>query len=244
MVPRQAAIMVSTDKQTCQYFDAQSPSYDPERLSFCLPFLQERGDAATRLIDVGCGDGSTLRYVRENTPIRDLTGLDITDRYLQRAKARFGCRTILGSVLDPKLVADHHQQFDVCLLASVLHHLIGRTRGASSRLAQTAIDHVLHLVRPGGHLVLFEPCHGPIALMTAVFWIKKTVGTFTNRRLEIHAKWFNPGQPVVSYYTVQQVEAFCRHSKPARIIHKSISAPKKLFRIINREELGLIIEKL
>jgi SAM-dependent methyltransferase len=114
------------------------------------------------------------------------------------ARRRVEFRAHRGSILDPDFVASLPGGYDVVVMAAVLHHLVGRTRRSSRRLADTALRHALGLLAPGGRLVIVEPTYAPRWAMTALFWVKQILGV-AGRRIEL-GKWNNLGAPLVSYY--------------------------------------------
>jgi len=189
------------DAKIHDYFDNFTPYYNPKRFNFALDYLNNVANEKQILLDIGCGDGATLYLIREKTPLKKIAGLDISRSYLEKAKELTGCDTIHGSILNEKELQNHWGRFDYCVLGSVLHHLIGNNRKKSFIYAQTALQNAAQLLKPGGNLIVFEPTHGPSIVMALIFWIKKIVGGFVDRRVELSARWANIGQPVVSYYT-------------------------------------------
>ena len=229
------------DRATHAYFDTFTPNFAPERFEFALSFL--RGAAAdARLIDVGCGDGATLWMIKNNAPIASLTGMDISENYLGKAARSVGCETIHGSILDADLVARHAASFDFCVLGAVLHHLIGFNRRQCRKAATECLRNALMLVKPGGHVLIFEPTHGPAPLMTAVFYLKKLVGSLFSRRVEILRRWANLGQPVVSYYTAGQLDEMVADLPNARVISRAVVDESRMGILIQRKGIGLIVQ--
>jgi len=229
------------DRATHAYFDTFTPNFAPERFEFALSFLRGAPRDA-RLIDVGCGDGATLWMIKNNAPIASLTGMDISENYLRKAASAVGCNTIHGSILDEQLVARHAASFDFCVLGAVLHHLIGFNRRQCRKAARECLRNALRLVKPGGHVLIFEPTHGPAPLMTAVFYVKKLVGSVFSRRIEILQRWANLGQPVVSYYTATQLDAMVSGLTNARVISRSVVDESRMGMIIRRKGIGLIVQ--
>jgi SAM-dependent methyltransferase len=198
---------IAPDLDTIAYFDESTPEYHPDRLAHAIDMIRRRVPPGASLIDIGCGTGNTLEALAAETGVRDLTGIDVSSRCLEKAHARTGCATLNGSILDRDFLGAVERRFDVAVLAAVLHHLIGPTRAASRHYAALAIENALALVRPGGILIIVEPVFYPAPAMDAVFYVKKAVTRVTRHRAPILGEWNNVGPPVVSYLTNEQLAA-------------------------------------
>ena len=73
--------------------------------------------------------------------------------------------------------------------------------------AKQAVENSLKIVKEGGYLILLEPTFSPAVMMSALFYVKKFVTRFTTKRIGILGYWNNIGEPVVSYFTHQQLIA-------------------------------------
>jgi SAM-dependent methyltransferase len=200
------------DAATEAYFDSRTPEYDAaSRFAHAARWIRRLAREDSTLVEVGCGSGNVLAYLRDESGVRRLAGLDVSLRALGRARERTGCDTHAGSILDADLVRGLAGRFDFAVLGAVLHHLVGRTRRASRERARLALAHSLSLVRPGGHLIVHEPVFSPRWATGALFYVKRAAAALTSRRLELFDRWNNLGPPVVLYYTgeelVRMVEA-------------------------------------
>lgn len=98
-----------------------------------------------RVLDLGCGPGDILDHL----PAVDYLGVDISERYVEAARARRGngARFIRADVrgleLDP-------ESFDAVIAIGMLHHLDDREAEAMIALAASAL-------RPNGRLVTLDP---------------------------------------------------------------------------------------
>jgi 2-polyprenyl-3-methyl-5-hydroxy-6-metoxy-1,4-benzoquinol methylase len=229
------------DRATREYFDKFTPHFEPSRFQFALSFIREHARETSKVIDVGCGDGGTLWLVKSKTSARDLTGMDISANYLRRAQANVGCKTILGSILDDELVARHAGEYDICILGAVLHHLVAPSRKASYDAAFACLSNSMALLKPNGHLVIFEPTHGPAPVMTAVFYAKKLLGGLYGGRLELLRTWANFGQPVVSYYTPRQLTEMISGLRDTRVVLRTVVDQRRMGLVIERVGLGLVL---
>lgn len=228
---------------TRDYFDRYTPGYDPKRLQFALRFIKANAQPDARVIDIGCGNGVTLALIKEHTDITDLTGLDVSAEYLKLVREKLGCQTILGSMMDGGIVASGEGSYDYCFLSAVLHHVIGRNRRESFQAAEICLHNAYKLLKPGGHLIIFEPCYGPSLVMDAVFSLKKFFSRFTENRLEIMQKWINLGHPVVSYYTPAQLDEMVAKLPGVKVILQGVIDSHRLGLLILRTARGIILRK-
>lgn len=231
------------DEKTLDYFDRFTPHYNPARFQFGIDYLKQHASAAHSLLDIGCGDGATLSLLKENTPLVDLWGLDISGNYLAKAERLLSCRTIEGSILDNDLVAKHAGRFDFCTLGAVVHHLIGATRKESLEFARQCLRNSVELLKPGGSLIIFEPTYSPGWMMSVAFWIKKGFSRYSNSRIELFKSWANLGQPVVSYYTREQLTQMAKALPEANVHMNEVNDRYTLGGFIKRQGVGMILRR-
>lgn len=231
------------DRQTAEYFDQFTPHFSQAKFQFALDWLAANASSEASLVDIGCGDGGTIALIKEHTPIRTFAGFDVAKSYVDKAAAATGCEAIHGSILDTRLVQLHACRFDYAVMGAVLHHLIGNTRAACHASATTCVEHALALLRPGGHLLIFEPTFRPRAAMWGAFWIKKILGSVIKSRVEIGGlKWLNIAQPVVSYYTDDQVDQMLMPHHVEAIESHTVDRIR-LGLVLERHGVGLVVRK-
>lgn len=190
------------DKKTAAYFDAAVPEYDNRRLKEALDMVNRFRAAGSSLVDIGCGTGGALEFFKKETGISELCGIDISEKSLSKARQRTGCETFTGSILEKDLPEKVSKRYDFALLLSVLHHLIGRTRGESVKLAELALRNALALLKRGGYLIVEEPTYSTTFAMAMLFYIKKLTTTITSDRITLGRRLANNiGAPVVSFYS-------------------------------------------
>lgn len=231
-----------TDRQF-EFFDRFTPSYEDGRLSFALDDLRSLPPGTLDVIDVGCGNGSTLAYLAKGHPLASVTGLDPSTAYVDQASQVVEGTFAVGSVLDEETLAGHRRRYDRVVMASVLHHLVGRSRRSSKRNAEQAIRNCLSLLRDGGRLYLFEPLAGPRAFSALAFWLKSLgVRVFGNRRVELGARWVNVAAPLVSYLGHDEVVAMVEASG-GRIIGLTVVTDKRMLRVLRWQRIGYTITR-
>ena len=236
------------DAGTEAYFDTWTPEYDAARFALAAEWIRRLRREDSTLVDIGCGSGNVLAYVQEATGLHHLTGIDVSPRYLKQARERVGCRTHQGSILDAALVKQLQGRFDFAVVGAVLHHLVGRTRGASRARARQALANAVSLVRPGGHAIVLEPVFYPSWTMGVVFYTKRIATTVTSRRLPLFDQWNNVGAPVVSYYTNEELMEMAGRDPRVEIaeIRSSpayLSSLQRAAFIRRREDTTLVIRR-
>lgn len=104
-----------------------------------LTWVKSLGRTDMRLLDVGCGAGMFCSLLM---PFGKVTGIDIADRVLERARGRLqNVRFITGDFLQ----ADFREEFDLILTVEVLSHVPDQS--AFLRKCWEAL-------KPGGHLII------------------------------------------------------------------------------------------
>ncbi len=236
------------DKKTLAYFDNNVPEYAAGRLNYAAQKIKELCGPKSSLLDVGCGTGNILEYLKKQTPLTEICGADISDKYLQQAKQRIGCEVFSGSICQDDFCDRIGKKFDFVLLSAVLHHLIGTSRKQSREMAGTAISNSIKLLKPHGHLIVLEPVFYPSFVMDIVFHLKKFVTSLTSQRIPIGGKWNNIGAPVVSYYTNEELKKMIEYTKSCSIIAMDIKEGKvpficRMAMITRRTETTIIVKK-
>lgn len=197
------------DRRTVRYFDSYLPDYSnklsPHLEDVIAEVIEPFTDQSSSLVDIGSGTGSLLRVIMHKAKIEHLCAIDVSGKSLEECRKSIHCDTYLASICEAESVEQIPKGFDFAIVSYVLHHLIGKSRRASMRLAAQAVKNALSLVKGGGHVVIFEPLYGPAFAMTSVFYAKKLVTTFTSKRVRVFSNSNNIGAPVVSYLTERQM---------------------------------------
>ena len=201
------------DGATVDYFDRHCHEYGRNRIKGVARLIRPYVGDGARLIDVGCGTGGNLDRLSRALKITDITALDASDSSLERVRERLPNADVrLGSLVDEADMAPLRGQFDVVLMAAVLHHLVGRTRSSSRAYAEAGLREAARLARPGGLVVVLEPVFTPQGVLgalaapnDALFWLKRTVTSVTSERVPVLGYWNNIGAPVVSFYGYSEV---------------------------------------
>ena len=206
--------MSGTDEATVSYFDSHCHEYGRDRIRGLAKVLRPMLGEGTRLVDVGSGTGTNLARLSKALRIPDLTALDASAESLARVSERLPqARTHCVSILDEQALQPLAGEYDLVVMAAVLHHLVGSTRRESRALAERGLANAARLARPGGLVVVLEPVFEQRGLGVlvrpsgSIFWVKRVVTSVTSRRVPVLGYWNNIGAPVVSFYSGDEVAA-------------------------------------
>jgi len=104
-----------------------------------------------KLVDVGCGPADIL----DRLPAVEYVGLDISDTYIQAARAKFktrgGAKFLSGSVEDWARDPLTYEA-DLVLTNGVLHHV-------NDDDAKKILEFAYHALKENGRFVFYEPCY-------------------------------------------------------------------------------------
>lgn len=100
-----------------------------------------------RILDFGCGTGSSAAYLSKVFPGSKVLGVDTSENALELATRRFnGEENIRFDVLD---ALSGERGFDLCYVSGVFHHIEPAER-------IDAVRRIFHSLAPGAHLAIFE----------------------------------------------------------------------------------------
>jgi len=116
------------------------------RAEFVRDFI--RPFAGMRILDIGCGTADILAFLPDSV---QYWGFDISERYIEAARTRFGDRGHFECALLDAERVDALPKFDLAIAAGVLHHLDDEQARQLCRLAERAL-------KPDGRLVTTDPC--------------------------------------------------------------------------------------
>lgn len=106
-----------------------------------LPYLTSE----SRIIDVGCGNGMFLRYLKSKG-YTHLYGLDPSESSMKQLDKN-GISGEIGSIYE-KIPDEMHGRFDICILVCVLEHLL---------LPADCLGNIVKLIKKGGLLYIMVP---------------------------------------------------------------------------------------
>ena len=196
--------MENFDQKTAEYFNTVRPRYNTARLDFFSDFYAQNSHEISKVLDIGSGDGDSVKVLSEKLPGIDFHISDIAHEYMDRAG---DLTKIVGSILDSSFVSGLND-YQAVQCVSLLHHLVdGRSRGKSVDNVRTAIGNMAKIAGKDGYVLIFEPVWSPEIVGFSAFYIKNLFSKFVSKRIEFtpNSIW-NIGQPVVSYLSQTMLE--------------------------------------
>jgi SAM-dependent methyltransferase len=233
---------------TTGYFEQNTPVYSKGRYAEVVAYLREQDADGASLLDVGCGSGNILRLIADNTQIAELGGLDVSPNYLEQCAQAVPCETYLGSILADSLRTSIGRSYRYVLVGAVFHHLVGSTRPASLEMARHGMVNAWQLAEVGGCLIVMEPTFRPRLVCTGLFHVKRFVSRFTRKRVPVLGRWNNLGEPIVSYFSHDELLLELGHLPGATValdIRKRKARPLvwRLAGVTERSDSILILRK-
>jgi ubiquinone/menaquinone biosynthesis C-methylase UbiE len=119
-----------------------------------LPPLAEafagRDQRKLRLIDVGCGTGRFLDFVKQAWPRLPILGVDLSEAYIRHARRHLNRRSRLGLVVaNAEKIPAPDNSCDAVTSIFMLHELPPDVR-------RTVIAEAARVLKPGGRLILLD----------------------------------------------------------------------------------------
>ena len=116
----------------------------------------EDRDSAISILDFGCGDGNSVKYMREYFTNAILFGTDVSELSIEEAEAK----NIAGATFHPydgENLPFDDASLDVVFTSMVFHHI-------SFDLHQGILKEIVRVLKPGGRFYIFE--HNPLNPVT------------------------------------------------------------------------------
>lgn len=130
-------------------------------------FVREhvRPFAGCAILDIGCGTARILDYL----PPVEYYGFDLSQRYIDEAKRRYGSRGRFHCALVERATLDRLESFDIVIAVGLLHHLGDGQAVELMKLAQSAL-------RTGGRLTTIDPCYAKDQTAASRFLVSRDRG--------------------------------------------------------------------
>lgn len=113
-------------------------------------------DYFMKVLDIGCGDGTTGVFMAKHFPQWSVTGIDVSNKSVEEAKSK-NIPSAEFLVYDGNQIPFEDKTFDIIFMAGVLHHV-------DFGLHQNIIKEVNRVTKVDGRFFLFE--HNPINPLT------------------------------------------------------------------------------
>ena len=134
-------------------------------MSDILSALQ--AEPGKRIADIGAGEGFySLRIARAVGPTGRVTAVDVSEKYLEKLRARIqqdnvtNVDVVVGAVDDPRLAQD---TFDSVLIYNAYHEMT---------TPEPILKAIFMALKPGGRLVMSEPLHDNVRSATRAEQVK------------------------------------------------------------------------
>ena len=102
--------------------------------------------APRRILDFGCGIGTTSNYLAGVFPEAHIVGADLAEGAIEHARAQYGSdRVRFTNITD----LEGSGPFDLCYVNGVFHHIPPAER-------QRSLEMIRGCMAPGSHLAIFE----------------------------------------------------------------------------------------
>ena len=119
----------------------------PVRYGKCLRYFQPL-DRGSHILEVGCGEGTGLRFAR-SLGFHRLTGCEISPERIKRAQAKLGNHADFVLVSDDGRLPFADGAFDAVFSAAVIEHVLDPAM---------FVAEIARVVRPGGCVVISSDC--------------------------------------------------------------------------------------
>jgi 2-polyprenyl-3-methyl-5-hydroxy-6-metoxy-1,4-benzoquinol methylase len=144
------------------YFECHAHNYAGRHIEFYSSIINHlksimasKSDA--KLLDVGCGDGSFIKCLFEAGVRINYFASDLSFRMITLGKKNLTDCNVELFVADAfNIPLKPNLKFDVIHLDSVLHHLIGKTRGKSTDLVKRMIELLVSKLSDNGIIIVEE----------------------------------------------------------------------------------------
>lgn len=136
----------------------ESPDYFAEYKIVDIANLIEQSGLPDdlRVLDFGCGVGSSVPFIKKHLPDAHLTCLDVSQKSLDIAKSLYGDAAEF-KVFDGNIIPSQENSFDLVFAACVFHHIPHDQH-------DELFKEMFRVIKPGGVVVIFE--HNPLNPLT------------------------------------------------------------------------------
>ena len=199
-------------------------------------------DKQLSLLDVGCGDGRFIKALIKEGVSANYVAMDLSFNMLSNAATNLNCKEVQLFLADAfKLPLKDSLEFDVIHVDSVLHHLIGRTRGKSMKLVEKMLNILNGKLSANGVLIIEEVYYSSYLIPTItsflVFYGLKLINFF---RLDLSfTKEIRPGLEVNFLHEKQLIKNL-EHYGSVVLLHKEAARVPRTYQVFLLKESGHI----
>jgi SAM-dependent methyltransferase len=160
----------------------KDPAFYRELIAAILETQKSGQTNKTRILDVGCGDGSFMKTLIDSGIYAEFVGCDISHSMLLNCESKLRGQDVNLCVSDAfNLPVRSQITFDVIHLDSVLHHLISSTKSGSNHLAEKLLANLSSRLSPKNGILVVEE----------IFYNSFIISDVTSKILFYGLKFFN-----------------------------------------------------
>lgn len=189
-----------------------------------------------RVLDLGSGDGSFLRRLILSGITGEFMAVDVSSEMIKLAKQNLKEYDQVNLLISDGfyLPFGNGVKFDLIHMDSVLHHLIGKTRGSSTKICNRLLDLLFSMLSSSGIIVIeemhYESYIIPSLTSWLIFYSLKVLNAF-KLDLSRFVKPIIPGLEVNFFSEKELRKMIGRHGKilPIKKTLNRIPVAQKLF---------------
>ncbi|MCB9365162.1 MAG: class I SAM-dependent methyltransferase [Flavobacteriales bacterium] len=138
-----------THDKSVELSGADSDYFSEYKIMELLKF--EKADNSMKILDFGCGDGNSSKYIRKYFVNSEINGIDVSEQSIDEANKKKIENTIFQSFNGEKIPFEDNQ-FDIVFTSMVFHHI-------EHNLHENILNEIRRVLKPGGRFYNFE--HNP-----------------------------------------------------------------------------------
>lgn len=163
-----------------------------------------------RVLDIGCGPADVLAHL----PDVEYFGVDLSPKYVEAAKARFGERGTFLCMDAAEFVVNEPGSFDIVMANGLLHHLPDAEARSVFSIAKAALKN-------SGYMVSFDGCFLPEQSPVVRTLLRMDRGKFVRKResyIELAREYFDSAEGFVreDFYSIPYCTLFMVCGEKAR----------------------------
>jgi SAM-dependent methyltransferase len=196
-----------------------------------------------KILDAGCGDGSFIESAMTSGIDASFFGTDVSVGMISTAKEKLRNSSVEFFVADGfQLPLKTGTMFELIHIDSVLHHLIGKTRSKSRRLADEMLELLAKRISGNGALIVEEMYYDSYIVrnITAsiIFYGLKLLN-YLHLNVNKILPEFQPSLEV-NFLSDKEIENLLQDYGTVYLIKKAPSEVRKLYRLFLLKDLGRI----
>ena len=231
------------------YFDIHAHHHDyspsPEFYSSVIKQIKSiipaNGDV--NFLDIGCGNGNFIKALVNADVKANYFAFDMSLKMIERARENLaGCDVEFFVADGFKIPTMPHRRFNIIHLDSVLHHLIGKTRGKSTSLIDKMLTSLMDKLEDDGILLVQEVYYNSYIISTftsfVVFYGLKLINLL-NLDVSRFMTEIKPGLEV-NFLHENQLKDILNRYGTAQLLDKQPWGRRILYRLFLLKEWGHI----